>query len=127
MATLYLRSVPDHVVREAKAAAARRGITLTAFVTEALTDIVNAEQPNGAPDDLRSEISWYEAHKDELLRRYRGEYLAIANQRVVDHDKMFGTLARRTFKRLGLRPVFMPKCTEGERLVRIRSPRVARG
>lgn len=129
MATLYLRGVPESLVREAKAAAARRGITLTALVSEALTRALQVGQAGEAelPPDLRAEMAWYEAHRDDLLKRYRGEYLAIVNRRVVDRDKTFGALAARVFERLGVRPVFMPKCVPGERVVSIPTPRAARG
>lgn len=78
------------------------------------------------PVGLQAEKAWYEAHREDLLRRYRGEYLAIVNQRVIDHDKAFGALARRVFERVGVRPVFMPKCSERERAARLPSPRLVR-
>jgi hypothetical protein len=148
--TLYLRSVPDEVVREAKAAAARRGVTLAAFVSEALASTLGlqtpggpvARGPSGAPTDrasggaasdrarppagLEAEMAWYDAHRRTLIPRYRGQYLAIANQKVIDHDKDFDRLARRVFARLGPRPVFMPKCVDGERVVTLATPKVAR-
>jgi hypothetical protein len=128
MPTLYLRAVPEHLVREAKAAAARRGVTLTAFVSEALAQSLGVDAPErqGVTGTLHAEMAWYEAQKQNLLRRYRGEYLAIAHKKVIDHDKEFGPLARRVFKRLGVRPVFMPMCVDGERVVTIPSPRVAK-
>jgi hypothetical protein len=43
--TLYLRGLPDTLVREAKAAAARRGVTLTAFVAEALQQALGMRVP----------------------------------------------------------------------------------
>jgi hypothetical protein len=139
---LYLRSIPDDVVREAKAAAARRGITLTSYVSQTLAkdlglhDASSAPVGQGEPDPrrtgrtsapagLEAEMAWYDSHRQSLLRRYRGEYVAIAGQRVVDHDHEFGRLARRVFKRYGSQPVCMPKVTEGERAVTIASPRLA--
>lgn len=128
MATLYLRSVPEDLVREAKAAAARRGLTLTAFVSQALAQTLGVESPARAarPEGLEAEMAWYDAHKPGLLRRYRGQYVAIVNRRVVDHDREFGRLARRVFRRVGVRPVFMPKCMPEDRVVAIPSPRVVR-
>lgn len=124
VATLYLRGVPDSLVREAKSAAARRGITLTALVTEALSLAlgrdVGAEE--GLPAELQNERAWFEARRGRLLARYRGEYVAIVNRRIIDHDRDFGALAARVFRRLGVRPVFMPRCVEGDRVVEIPSP-----
>ncbi len=128
MATLYLRSVPEGLVREAKAAAARRGVTLNLFVSEALAATLGVDVPRKVerPQGLGADMAWYEAQKRNLLRRYRGQYVAIINRRVVDHDREFGRLARRVFKRFGVRPVFMPKCLDEERVVTIPSPRVVR-
>jgi len=127
MAAVYLRGIPEHVVREAKAAAARRGVTLAAFVSEALAQSLGIDAPGGEDDgDLRAEMAWYQAEKRKLVPRYRGQYLAIVNRKVVDHDKVFGALARRVFKRWGVRPIFMPKCVDGDRVVNIPSPRVIR-
>ncbi len=128
MATLYLRAVPEHLVREAKAAAARRGLTLTAFVTDALGQALGSEGPEqrGNSVNLEAEMAWYQSHKPELLRRYAGEYLAVVDRKVLDHDRAFDPLARRVFKRLGVRPVFMPRCVDGERVVSLPSPRVVR-
>jgi hypothetical protein len=128
LTTLYLRGVPTDLVREAKALAARRGITLTSLVVEALSRSTDA--PNGRarelPDQLRTDAAWYEQHKDELLRRYSGQYLAVLDRQVIDHDLDFGALASRVFSRVGARPILMPKCLPGDRVVRLPSPRAVR-
>lgn len=126
--TLYLRGVPRELVREAKAEAARRGLTLTAFVTDALRRALEG-QTNAfeAPpaDELAKSLRWFEQNRARLLRRYRDQYVAIHRNRVVDHDRDFDALARRVFRRFGTRPVCMPKVTEGERVVHVPSPRLA--
>lgn len=123
--TLYLRNLPASLVREAKANAARRGITLTALVEESLTALIERAPPfhDQVPEQLSAEQDWYEAHKAELLAQYPGEYLAIVKQEVLDHDHAFDALARRVFERLDRQPVFMPKCVPGERVIALRSPR----
>jgi hypothetical protein len=128
MATLYLRSLPEDLVREAKAAAARRGLTLTAFVGEALASMLGIEAPTRAAraQGLEADMAWYDAHKPSLLRRYQGQYLAIVNRRLVGHDREFDRLARRVFRRFGVRPVYMPKCVGEDRVATIASPRVVR-
>ena len=122
--TLFLRNVPTQVVREAKAAAAREGKTLTAVVSEALARSLGVD---GAPvdpaDDLGRDIAWYQQHRPQLLRRYRGQYVAIVDGAVVDHGGDFNTLAARVFSRFGNRHIYMPKVQEGERVVRVASPR----
>lgn len=125
MATVYLRGIPEHLVREAKAAAARRGVTLAAFVSEALAQSVGVDAVDGEDaGNLRADMAWYQTQKRRLLLRYRGHYLAILDREVIDHDKDFGALAQRVFKRLGVRPIFMPKCVNGDRVVNMPSPRM---
>ena len=130
--TLYLRALPEALVREAKATAARRGITLAALVSEALQRAVGSKVGRGQPtrgkgtvQGLTESMRWFEENRERLLRRYRDQYVAVDHNRVIDHDRNFDVLARRIFAKLGTRPVFMPKVTAEERVVRIPSPRVA--
>lgn len=137
-AVLYLRGVPQELVREAKAVAARRGTTLKALVTEALAAALRVDggKPRSAaadelPADFRAAMAWFEPRKRALAKRYPGEYVAIMGARVIDHDHKFDPLARRVFERLGVRPIFMPRMPRpGERddaeVVHVPSPRVVR-
>jgi len=61
-----------------------------------------------------------------LLRRYRGEYVAIVDAAVVDHGRDFGALATRVFARFGSRNIYMPRVQAGEATAQIRSPRRSR-
>ena len=92
--TLYLRGIPRKLVREAKAEAARRGMSLTAFAREALAralgmgttaaDTSAAREPEGI-EAIRPDLDWFEANRKRLLRRYHGDYVAIINRKVLDH------------------------------------------
>jgi hypothetical protein len=123
--TLYLRGIPTRLVREAKAAAARRGSTLAALVSDTLDRSLREEDGRGEPagDELGESMRWYERNRRNLLSRYRGEYIAVMDRAVVDHDKDFEALAARVFARRGGRPVFMPRVQEEEARARVRSPR----
>lgn len=134
---VYLRGIPAEVVREAKAQAALRGVTLAGYVAETLARA--AQEPSGSPGasarreptsqadgDLATEARWYEQHRERLSREYEGEFIAIVNKRVVDHDVAFEALAERIFKLRGARDTFMPEVRSKPRTVRIRSPRVSR-
>jgi hypothetical protein len=121
--TLYLRGIPREAAKEAKAAAARRGMTLAAFVTEAMTRSI-AQPGSATPSDLlEADFAWYEAHREALSRKYEGRYVAIVDRAVVDHDRDFAALAQRVFLKFGMRSVLMPKVTRTEKTLRVRSPR----
>jgi hypothetical protein len=123
--TLYLRGVPQTLVRELKARAARQGLTLTALVIAALSRALGPARQ----DDLRpleADMAWYKTQRHQLYRRYPGEYLAIVDRRVLDHDRDFSALAARVFAAVGTRPVYMPQSVETDRVVHLRSPRVVR-
>lgn len=126
--TMYLRGVPRKLVREAKVEAARRGTTLTALVAEALDRFLGsprAEVPE-AFDPIADDLTWFEANRARLFRRYPHEYVAIMKRKVVDHDTDFSALAQRVFKRYGVRSIAMPKVTQQERVVNLPSPQVER-
>jgi hypothetical protein len=123
---LFLRGMPTELVREVKAVAARRGVTLTEMVTEALARSLGvSREPQDRADDLDRDIAWYRKHRTALLRRYRGEYVAIVDGKVVDHGRDFSALAGRVFKRLGNRSIYMPRVEATEPTAKIRSPRRA--
>lgn len=140
---IYLRGIPGNVVREAKAIAARRGVTLASFVTDAIVrairhydEPVNAppavalapnhadDAPDATGDDLVQDMRWYEENRDRLAKELSGEYAAIVDQEVIDHDADFEALAKRAFARCGLRNVFMPLVGPVQRAPRVRSPRL---
>lgn len=123
--TLYLRGMPEDTVRRLKAEAALRGTTLTALAAEILSRAAGEDDREGLKP-LAADMAWYKAHKRQLLPRYRGQHLAILNRRVIDHDRDFNTLAQRVFAKVGVRPIFMPLCIEGERTVHLRSPHLVK-
>lgn len=125
--TLYLRGVPRELVREAKAEAARRGMSLTAFAKEALARALgrtSEEEDEDAIRPIRPDLDWFEANRRRLWRRYPNEYVAIVNRKVVDHDSDFGALAQRVFAKYGPDPIAIPKVTREEEVIHIRSPRL---
>lgn len=126
---IYLRGIPSDVVREAKAVAARRGVTLAGFVAEALARALREPAGAGAghgviaDDALGKDIRWYERHRTRLNDEFSGEYVAIVDAQVIDHDADFEALAERVFAREGQRDVFMPRLGTEQTPLRVRSPR----
>ena len=123
--TLYLRNVPAALVREAKVKAVREGATLTEVVIGALARATHgrAEAQPMSEEELRESMEWYAANRTDLLERYPGQYVAIVDNEVVDHDEAFEALATRVFARIGVKPIFMPRVVEGDEQIRVRSPR----
>jgi hypothetical protein len=121
--TLYLRGVPRSVVNEAKVAAARQGTTLTAWITDAVRRCLGANTTTELGDCLEADFAWFAAHRERLLPKYEGDYVAIIDGKVIDHDRSFAALAERVFHREGMRSVFIPKVTRAEPVVRVHSPR----
>ncbi len=123
--TLYLRGMPTSLVREAKAEAARRGTTLTTLIADALARGLQLRGKSGDPldNDVELAMKWYARNRPRLVRRYNGQFVAILGRRVLDHDRDFGALAERVFKRVGVRSVFMPRVQSREERVHVRSPR----
>lgn len=89
-------------------------------------DTESAKAANHERSNLRRDMSWYRKHRRSLLRRYRGQYVAIVDAAVVDHGRDFSALARRVFGRFGNREIYMPRVESGDRVVRVRSPRLRR-
>ncbi|HKU39476.1 MAG TPA: DUF5678 domain-containing protein [Polyangiales bacterium] len=124
---VYLRGLPSEIVREAKAAAARRGITLAGYVADALARAAaQRESDADASADLSREQRWFDRQRDKLVREYAGEYVAIIGNAVVDHDADFEALAERVFAKHGARSIFMPLVASTRKPARIRSPRSSR-
>lgn len=122
--TLYLRGMPAHLVREAKAVAARRGLTLAGLLSEALEQSLSGDTPREAVGQgLAESRRWYDRHRERLRVRYRGQFVAVVGRAVVDHDRSFDALAGRVFARFGPRPVWMPRVDSAEARARVRSPR----
>lgn len=123
--TLFVRNLPVKLVREVKASAARRGKTLTAVVEEALARSLQFDEP-AVDDAFARDAAWFATQRAKLMRRYRGEYVAVVDQAVADHDPDFSSLARRVFARFGNRGIYMPRVQAEEPVVHVRSPRLVR-
>jgi len=124
--TMYLRGIAQEVVREAKAMAAREGITLTALVQRALErETQLGRSASGPLSEIAEDMAWYEANLASLLEQFEGEFLAIVEGEVEDHDADVEALAARVAARYGARSVYMPRCQRALRVAEVRSPRIA--
>ncbi len=72
---------------------------------------------------IRMETNAFERQREALLVKYAGQYVAIHEGRVLDHDSDLRTLHLRVFKQLGHTPVLLKRVTqESERDLVFRSP-----
>ncbi len=79
------------------------------------------------PDDINMlELAekYYEEHKESLLKKYGGKYIAIINNEVIDSDSDFSQLANRVYKKYGYQTIYMPFVGTKERVVKIPSPKI---
>ena len=96
--------------------------------TEAVVDTaVRAYLRKRAEEKIRAEQKKFNEQKESLLVKYKGEYVAVHNGEVIDHDPSIGELHRRVHKSLGRIPVLLKKVTdEPDRVLVFRSPKLQR-
>jgi hypothetical protein len=76
---------------------------------------------------IEAESRSFEAMKARLLGKYAGQYVAVHNGKVIDHDPDLRTLHLRVYKKHGRTPVLLKLVLVGsERELVIRSPRLER-
>lgn len=79
-------------------------------------------------EKIRGETEAFNQQYMKLLTRFLGEYVAIHNGQVIDHDRDLRALHLRVFERLGRTPVLLKQVTqEPERELVFRSPRFEQG
>jgi hypothetical protein len=58
-------------------------------------------------DEYERNWSWFMEHYEELVERFDGEFVAIYQQRIVDHDKDIASLMKRIRKKYPLSQVLV--------------------
>jgi hypothetical protein len=131
-------------MKKAKEAAAQYQTNTTiAFTSDVLAQLREAAEWNGVPleraalDAVLSYIGRYgrakvekeqaifEQRKPELLKQYRGRYIAMHNGEVVETAADLRTLRNKVFARFGHTPMLHTLVTdEPDREIVIRSPRL---
>jgi predicted transcriptional regulator len=78
-------------------------------------------------EKIRAETVAFNAQREELRAMYRGQYVAIHQGKVIDHDSDLRTLQLRVYEQLGHTPVLLKRVTDDpERELIFRSPRLER-
>ncbi|MBI2906307.1 MAG: hypothetical protein HYX92_01485 [Chloroflexi bacterium] len=74
--------------------------------------------------EFEEALEYFREHRDEIISRYEGNYVAILNGEIVDSDQERVRLAERVYKRFGYRHLYMPYAgTDGPPQKRINSPK----
>jgi len=78
-------------------------------------------------EKIRAETTAFTAQYEQLRVAYLGQYVAIHQGEVIDHDADLRTLHLRVFERLGQTPVLLKQVTDRpEQELVFRSPRLER-
>jgi predicted transcriptional regulator len=76
---------------------------------------------------IKSEAEAFRIMHVELAKQYLGQFVAIHNGQLVDHDEDFQALHSRIRQRFGRQPILLRRVTiEPERVLIMRSPRLER-
>lgn len=116
----------------------RRKVTLSAVVRSALenylstTEAAESDEHSIVEDTaedakIRREKAAFAAQQRELQQRCPGEYVAIHDGHVIDHDFSLAVLHRRVVQAVGAAPILLKRVDEPvTREFMLRSPRLER-
>lgn len=120
MATISLK--PD-LAEQVEFLANKTQTSAEAFVDKALRSYLLQFRR----EKIRAETEAFEQQREDLLAKYPGQYVAVHNGQVIDHDHDLRTLHLRVFDQLGHLPVLLKQVTnEPDHELVFRSPRFER-
>ena len=99
--------------------AERQGLQVEQLLTKAL----RYQQQIYRSQRLENELSWYESQPLDYRARFVGEFVAVCNHAVIDHDSDRHALNQRISQKYGSTPVLVIPA-EGPREIRVYSPKV---
>lgn len=67
---------------------------------------------------------YFQENRAQILEKYRGNFIAIFDNTVVDHDRNFSELAKRVYEKFGYQTIYIPFVESEPAVLRIPSPRV---
>jgi len=73
-------------------------------------------------DSFEPAVAFFEQHREELLQKHEGRFIAIVDDKVVDSDVDRIALAHRIYEKHGYKAIYMPKVERTPRVVRIPTP-----
>jgi len=113
-------ALPRKMLEQAQKIAQREGVAVDELITAAVEHYLE-EQWQAS---FEAESHAFERMHQQLLPRYRGQFVAVYGGQVVDSGPDKKNLARRVYERYGQAPIFFQQVTEEPiRTIRLRSPR----
>jgi len=101
--TLVIKKIDQRTLRNLKAEAARRGLTLREVFQEAVNLWLSRRQETPVQTEADQNNEFYESNEAELVRQYKGKYVLIAGARLVGaYDDLHA--AGETMRALSPRP-----------------------
>ena len=115
-------AVPDELIRSVEKLAHEQGTNAEALVN----DWIRRQLGLAREKRIREEAARYRTQHSALLPVYAGQYIAMRNGEVLDHDADIGTLYQRIRAKYGDEPVLItPVTPEPMPVLNMRSPRLA--
>ena len=113
--------ISEELAGTIKTEATLRGVSVEDYLRAA----IRRERTLAARQKIEGEQEWWLSLPLSERAKYQWEFVAVHNQKLVDHDKDRDVLFKRIWERYGKTPVLiMP--AEGPRDIRIYSPRLVR-
>jgi hypothetical protein len=114
--------VREELIRSVEKLAQEQGTNAEALVNE----WIQRQLALAREQHIRAEAARYRAQHSALLPRYAGQYIAMRNGEVLDHDPEIGPLYQRMRAQYGDEPVLItPVTSDPMPVINMRSPRRA--
>ena len=101
-------TISADVLERLQQAAEWKGVTLEEAADKAVLDYFYQY----AYEKVVQEQAVFEEMRTELVKKYRGQYVAVHNGKVVEHAADLGTLTRQVYARYGHTPMLRIQVTE---------------
>lgn len=111
--------ISEDLAQEIEQEAKYRGVTIEKF----LQTVVRRERTMAAREKIEREQQWWLRQPLDLRIKYQGQYVAIHNQEMVDHDVDENELHQRVRARYGNMPILIIPA-EGPLDLHIYSPKL---
>ena len=116
-------SLDPDLIRQIENLSGKDNAAAQTFVEEAVRAYILHRQR----EKIRVETEAFMAQLESLQSQYLGQYVAMNQGEVIDHDPDLRTLHLRVYERLGRIPVLLKQVTDGpEPELYFRSPRLER-